>query len=215
MKSARKIAAFMLLAVLASGCQHKTPAAVPVAAQAPPPPPKPMTQTASLPPVPQPELPKVGPPGSDQPPQPAPKPHRTTHHKPKPTTPATPTTPTTPTPATGEQNTKEAPKDAPQPAATQQASAGDAAPVSPIGQLTTAGDSAGTPSRHDIQDTIAATEKGLNDLKRTLTASEQETIVQIRTFLTKAKQALNQDDLDGAHTLATKAKVLLDELTKE
>jgi ribosomal protein S20 len=38
--------------------------------------------------------------------------------------------------------------------------------------------------------------------------------VEIRTFLTKAKQALSQDDLDGAQTLATKAKVLLDELTK-
>jgi hypothetical protein len=32
--------------------------------------------------------------------------------------------------------------------------------------------------------------------------------------LTKAKKALDQDDLDGANTLATKAKVLLEELLK-
>jgi hypothetical protein len=203
MKSARKMAVCMLLAVLVSGCKHKTPVVVPVAAQAPPPPEKPIAQTASLPPVPQPEIPKVGPPGSDEPP-PQPKPHRTTHHKPKPAT-----------PATGDQNTKEPAKDNPPATATQQASTGEAPAASPIGQLTTAGDSTGTPSHHDIQETIDSTEKRLSELKRTLTPAEQETTVQIRTFLAKAKQALNQDDLDGAHTLATKAKVLLDELAKE
>ena len=61
---------------------------------------------------------------------------------------------------------------------------------------------------------IDGTEKGLSELKRTLTTAEQETAVQIRTFLLKARQALAQGDLEGAHTLATKAKVLLDELTK-
>lgn len=203
MKSARKMAVCMLLAVLVSGCKHKTPVVVPVAAQAPPPPEKPIAQTASLPPVPQPEVPKVGPPGSDEPP-PQPKPHRATHHKPKPAT-----------PATGDQNTKEPAKDNPPATATQQASTGEAPAASPIGQLTTAGDSTGTPSHHDIQETIDSTEKRLSELKRTLTPAEQETTVQIRTFLTKAKQALSQDDLDGAHTLATKAKVLLDELAKE
>jgi len=202
MISARKLAALMLLAVFVSGCKHKTPVVVPVAAQAPPPPEKPIAQVASLPPVPPPETPKVGAPGSDQPPPPPPKPHRT-RHKAKPAT-----------PATGDQNTKEPAKETQPATPTQQASLGEASEASPIGQLTTAGDSSGTPSRHDILDTIAATEKGLNDLKRALTPAEQETTVQIRTFLAKAKQALSQDDLDGAHTLATKAKVLLDELTK-
>ncbi len=207
MISARKTAAIMTLAVLAIGCKHKTPVIAPVQAQAPPLPQKPIAQVASLPPVPPPTTPKVGPPGSDQPPQPPPeKPKRTVRHKPKPVAPAT-------SPA-GEQPSKDAAKDNPESAATQQAAAGEAPAASPIGQLSTAGDSSSTPSRHDIQETIDTTEKGLNDLKRTLTSAEQETTVQIRTFLTKAKQALSQDDLDGAHTLATKAKVLLDELTK-
>ena len=206
MISARKIAAFMLLAVLISGCKHNTPVAPPVAAQAPPLPPKPIAQVAALPPVPQPETPKVGAPGSDQPPpQPEQKPKRPTHHRPKPTTPGTP--------AGTDQGAKEPSKET-SPGTTQQASSGEAPESSPIGQLSTAGDSSGTPSRHDILDTIASTEKSLNDLKRTLTPAEQQTVTQIRTFLSKAKQALSQDDLDGAHTLSTKAKVLLEELTK-
>ena len=186
MISARKIAAFMLLAVLISGCKHNTPVAPPVAAQAPPLPPKPIAQVAALPPVPQPEQ----------------KPKRPTHHKPKPATPGT------------DQGAKEPAKETPPAGSTQQASSGEAPESSPIGQLSTAGDSSGTPSRHDILDTIASTEKSLNDLKRTLTPAEQQTVTQIRTFLSKAKQALSQDDLDGAHTLSTKAKVLLEELTK-
>ena len=51
-------------------------------------------------------------------------------------------------------------------------------------------------------------------MKRSLTSQEQETVNQIKDFLSKARQALSIDDLDGAKNLATKAKVLLDELTK-
>lgn len=197
---ARKMAAFMLLAVLATGCKHKAPLVVPVqAAQTPALPAKPV-EVAALPPVPQPDTPKVGPPGSDQPPKPPqPQPKHTTRHRTKPTPPTTP--------AAGDQPVKE-------PGTTQQAIAGEAPAASPIGQLSTAGDSSSGFSKHDIQDTIDATEKGLNDLKRTLSPAEQETTVQIRTFLTKAREALAQDDLEGAHTLAVKAKVLLDELTR-
>ncbi len=86
--------------------------------------------------------------------------------------------------------------------------------VSPIGQLSTAGDNSTLPTRHTILDKITATENGLNGIKRPLTAEEQVTATQIRTFLTKARKALDQDDLDGALTLVTKAEVLLTELTK-
>jgi hypothetical protein len=200
MISARKMAASVMLAMLVTGCRHKTQVAPPIAAQAPPSP-QPVAQGPALPAVPQPETPKVGAPGSDQPPPPQPKPAKhTTHHKPKPAT---------------EEPAKEAAKETtPAPAAgtTQQASAGEAA--SPIGQLSTTGENSGNQSRHDILDKITKTEKGLSDIKRTLTPEEQETANQIRTFLSKARQALTQDDLDGAQTLVTKATVLLDELTK-
>jgi outer membrane biosynthesis protein TonB len=179
MISARKMAAFMMLAVLVTGCKHKTQAAPPVAAQAPPLPPKPIAQAPALPPVPPPETPKVGAPGSDQPPPAAPKPAKhTTHHKPKPTTP--------------EEPAKEAPKEttpAPATGTTQQAAAAVTPEASsPIGQLSTAGENSSNQSRRDILDKITKTEKGLNDIKRSLTPEEQETVNQIRTFLSKARR---------------------------
>ena len=97
---------------------------------------------------------------------------------------------------------------------TQQASAGEAPAASPIGQLSTPSDSGNTLTRRTVDEDITATENGLNGIKRQLSAEEQVTAMQIRTFLTKAKQARDQDDLDGANTLVTKARVLLTELTK-
>jgi ribosomal protein S20 len=96
----------------------------------------------------------------------------------------------------------------------QEASAGEPPEMSPIGQLSTTGDNTGTPARNEILKQIDDTEKGLSAIKRPLKQEEQTTATEIRTFLTKAKQALSQDDLTGANTLVTKAKVLLDELTK-
>jgi len=90
--------------------------------------------------------------------------------------------------------------------------AGNATPSAPaIGVL-----SSGDPEnfRHQTEDSIVAIEKGLNGINRQLDDSEQKTAGQIREFLKQAKTALNSGDLDGAHTLAAKAKVLLDELTK-
>lgn len=198
MNPASKIAVLMLLCMIA-GCRHKTPPVPPPAAQAPILPPSTLTQGAPPPQLPPAETPKVGPPGSDvaaqEPPQ---KTHHVTHrNKPKPTDQA---------------QTPTGPAQAATPA--QQASTGQPPEISPIGQLSSTGGGGGLPSRHDILDQITGTENGLNGIKRTLTTDEQTTATQIRTFLTKAKQALEQDDLDGANTLVTKAKVLLAELTK-
>lgn len=81
--------------------------------------------------------------------------------------------------------------------------------VSAIGQL-----SSGDPSelRRETNDSIAATERGLNGINRTLSYQEQKTAAQIREFLKQAKAALASGDVDGAHTLVLKAKVLLSEL---
>jgi phosphoribosylformimino-5-aminoimidazole carboxamide ribonucleotide (ProFAR) isomerase len=48
---------------------------------------------------------------------------------------------------------------------------------------------------------------------RNLNGDQNKTVVQIRSFLDQAQRALHNGDVDGAHTLATKAKTLLDELT--
>ncbi|HKF49176.1 MAG TPA: hypothetical protein VKB38_17590 [Terracidiphilus sp.] len=67
--------------------------------------------------------------------------------------------------------------------------------------------------RKQTSDSIAETEKGLNGITRKLSDQEQKTSAQIREFLKQAKTALSGGDVDGAHTLALKAKVLLAELT--
>lgn len=83
--------------------------------------------------------------------------------------------------------------------------------VSAIGQL-----SSGDPSdrRQQTEYSIAATERGLNTINRPLNDQEQKTAAHIREFLKGAKQALASGDVDGAHTLASKAKVLLGELSR-
>ena len=68
--------------------------------------------------------------------------------------------------------------------------------------------------RRETVDSIAATERGLNGIGRSLSDSEQKTAAQIREFLKQARAALNSGDVDGAHTLAAKAKVLLSELSQ-
>jgi hypothetical protein len=85
---------------------------------------------------------------------------------------------------------------------------------SPIGQLTTGDSAAGERTKRETADLIAATEQGLNGIKRPLSEEEKVTAAQIHTFLKQAQTAMENGDTDGGHTLATKAKLLLDELTK-
>lgn len=83
--------------------------------------------------------------------------------------------------------------------------------VSAIGQLSS-GDS-GT-FRQQTENSIADIERRLNSLNRPLSDSEQKTADHIREFLKQARAALASGDVEGAHTLAAKAQVLLTELTK-
>jgi outer membrane biosynthesis protein TonB len=99
----------------------------------------------------------------------------------------------------GQNGTQEASNPAPSPG------------VSAIGQL-----SSGDPAndKKETEDLIASTEHGLGGITRALNDTEQKTADQIREDLKEAKQALASGDVDGAHTLAEKAKVLLAELTQ-
>jgi hypothetical protein len=93
---------------------------------------------------------------------------------------------------------------------TQQAS-NESPGVSAIGKL-----SSGDPSdlRQQTVNSIAATERGLSGITRQLSDQEQKTAAQIREFLKQARAALASGDVDGAHTLAAKARVLLGELSQ-
>ncbi len=199
MNSTRTGALFLallpLLAAASIGCKHKAPAPVAQTATAPPLPPSSMTQVPTVPSLPAPAQPQVGPPGSDQkaeetPPTPVRKPHRPKKRLP-------------PDPATM--------------VASAPASAPVAAAVSPpeptLGQLS-AGAGADSRERAAMSEQIHVQEVRLSNLKHPLNDEDEAITKQIESFLSKARQAVAANDLDGAQTLTTKAKVLLDELSR-
>jgi hypothetical protein len=89
---------------------------------------------------------------------------------------------------------------------------GDTSAPTAIGQLTAGPTQDTTGSRQQAASLIATTRHGVDSLHN-LNGDQEKTVVQIRSFLDQAQRALQKDDVDGAHTLATKAKTLLDELT--
>lgn len=111
--------------------------------------------------------------------------------------------PNTPTPAVV---TEAAKVTAPTPA-------GDTSEHTPIGQLTAGPTPESDEARRQTSDLIQNTERGVSSLHRSLSSEQNKTVTQIRSFLSQADRALHNGDLDGAYTLATKAKLLLDELT--
>jgi hypothetical protein len=210
MRSGKTIAALALSLALLTGCGPKQPkVTVPQAAVLPPLPP---AQMVAL-------LPRVPPP---MPPTPRPlvkldttappetkvetassEPHHSTKHHTK---------------SASAQEAAEAARTAQNAPATasQNAQAGNVQPseTSPIGTLSTAPDNATTADRQQISSQIDSTENGVNAIKRSLSSDEQKTVTLIHTYITRARDALKADDLDGARTLETKARQLLEELTK-
>lgn len=214
MRAANVSSAATLLVFLCTGCLfHKS--SPPQQAQAPPlqtgkgtlnPPTtaqqQPKTDTPLASPLPAPSAQSV--------PLPPPPPPKKVKHKSKP--PAAKPADTAQTPATGggsqasagSQSAQAIPPQAP----------GTLGTPSPIGQLTTGDSAMGEKAKRETADLIGGTEQGLNGIKRSLSTEEKVTAAQIRTYLKQAQEALDNGDMDGAHTLATKAKLLLDELTK-
>jgi hypothetical protein len=203
MSSGKGCAAFAVLLALLTGCGPKKPKVVvpPPAAEVPQLPPSQMA--ASLPDVP-PAIPtttthpiKLD---TNAPPPVKPEvantqPHRTPKHHARPTP--------------DEVKTASTPAQTPAPA--NQIASTEPSDQTPLGQLSTPGDPVG---RQAISEQIDATENGLNGVKRSLSADEQKTVTLIRQYITRARDALNANDLDGANTLSSKAKQLLQELTK-
>jgi hypothetical protein len=205
MKVANLCTSLLLLALGTTGCSHKS-ASAPQQAQAPPlqtgkgtlsPPETTQQQEKSETPLASP----LPPPSAQSVPLPPPTPKKV-RKKPKPA-PSKSTDTTQTAGATPAAN-----------GATAQVSTPVSGSGSPIGQLTTGDSALGERTKHETADLIGGTQQGLNGIKRSLSSEEQVTATQIRTFLKQAQQELDSGDTDGAHTLATKAKLLLDELTK-
>jgi hypothetical protein len=109
------------------------------------------------------------------------------------------------------QPAKKAPKHKKPATTTTQIASSGSPSVSAVGQL-----SSGDPSdmRQQTDGSILTTERTLNGITRGLSDQEQKTAAQIREYIKQARVALIAGDVDGAHNLAVKAKVLLDELFK-
>jgi hypothetical protein len=89
---------------------------------------------------------------------------------------------------------------------------GDTTAPTSIGQLTAGPTQDAGGSRQQAASLIDVTQRGVNSL-RNLNGDQNKTVAQIRSFLDQAERALHNGDVDGAQTLATKAKTLLSELT--
>lgn len=83
-----------------------------------------------------------------------------------------------------------------------------------IGALSTGGDAA-PQSQQQAQNLIASIQKQIEALPANIANSQKKQIRQIANFIDQAKRALNSGDAEGAKNLATKAKLLLDDLEKK
>jgi ribosomal protein S20 len=82
-----------------------------------------------------------------------------------------------------------------------------------IGALT-AGGEANPQTKQEAADLITASEKRLTALPAQKAEEEKAQVSKVKNFLKDAQEALNTGDAEGAKTLATKAKLLLDDLEK-
>jgi hypothetical protein len=70
-------------------------------------------------------------------------------------------------------------------------------------------------SAHSTEEITAATEENLKKLEeRQLSSNEQQTVSQIRQFMAESRQAIAAGDPERAQNLATKARLLSEELIK-
>ena len=82
-----------------------------------------------------------------------------------------------------------------------------------IGALSAGGEA--TPqSQQDARNLIGGIEKRLAALPAKTADAEKDQVRQVRYFLKQAQEALESGDAEGAKTLATKAKLLMDDMEK-
>jgi ribosomal protein S20 len=82
-----------------------------------------------------------------------------------------------------------------------------------IGALT-AGGEANPQTKQEAADLITSSEKRLNAIPAQKAEDEKAQVSKVKNFLKDAQEALKTGDAEGAKTLATKAKLLLDDLEK-
>lgn len=84
--------------------------------------------------------------------------------------------------------------------------------VADLGELTTGGESNNEQMRRQTDDLLKTQNRRLSTLAPSTVARHSKQVEQARLYLKQAGDAWNKQDIEGARTLGTKAKVLLDEL---
>ena len=127
--------------------------------------------------------------------------------------------PPVPAVASAEKPKRERKKPAPKTPVSEPVQIAVAAPPPPspedtaIGALT-AGGEANPQTKQEAADLITSSEKRLNAIPAQKAEDEKAQVSKVKNFLKDAQEALKTGDAEGAKTLATKAKLLLDDLEK-
>jgi len=82
-----------------------------------------------------------------------------------------------------------------------------------IGALSLGGD-ANPRAQQEVAELLASIDKRLSGLPSDKAKSDRSQVSRIRNFQRQAQEALSSGDVEGAKTLGTKAKLLLDDLEK-
>jgi ribosomal protein S20 len=85
--------------------------------------------------------------------------------------------------------------------------------VATIGSLSSGGDTSPR-AQQEAAGLIAANERRINGLSTQKVEAEKVQLSKVRNFQKQAQDALTSGDTEGAKTLATKAKLLLDDIEK-
>ncbi|WP_433965680.1 hypothetical protein [Tunturiibacter gelidiferens] len=91
--------------------------------------------------------------------------------------------------------------------------AGPPSPDAAVGALTAGGET-NPQTKQEAEDLIASIDKRLNALPSQKAEEQKAQVSKVRNFWKDAQDALKSGDAEGAKTLATKAKLLLDDLEK-
>jgi hypothetical protein len=83
-----------------------------------------------------------------------------------------------------------------------------------IGALSAGGDAV-PQNQQEARDLIASILKRIAALPSDIANAQKQQLKQIHNFLDQAQKALNSGDAEGAKNLATKARVLMDDLEKK
>jgi hypothetical protein len=86
-------------------------------------------------------------------------------------------------------------------------------PDAAVGALTAGGET-NPQTKQEAEDLIASIDKMLNSLSAQKVEEQKTQVSKVRNFWKDAQEALKSGDAEGAKTLATKAKLLLDDLEK-